>query len=41
MLIVKASQELLAAMGQDTEAPVKAGLRLSGEGLQPRGATHE
>jgi hypothetical protein len=35
------SQELLAAMGKDNEALVKAGVLLSGEGLQPRGANHE
>jgi hypothetical protein len=35
------SQELLAAMGQSNEDLGKAGVRLSGAGLQPRGATHE
>jgi hypothetical protein len=40
LLMVTASQELVA-MGQDHEDLVKAGVLLSGEGLQPRGATHE
>jgi hypothetical protein len=35
------SQELLAAMGQYNEELVKAGVLLSGEGLQPSGASHE
>jgi hypothetical protein len=35
------SQELLAAMGTYHEALVKAGVLLSGEGLQPSGANHE
>jgi hypothetical protein len=35
------SRELLAAKGQDNEGLVKAGVRLSGGGLQPRGANYE